>query len=190
MLENGESIRQNIYRYGVYAGADFNPTRTWAFGGEYRYGHYSDKNDMNQFNLYNEVSLTLPPKQLKFVQQLYFQGFAQQTVFNQNPPDPHNLRGTIHPYFSPKDYANLEFRIEYWEWLSRDYFVHSNQCWYSLQYGIAGDNNSNVYHDLRALVNYDVCSWLSVGATTQAYLSNVYRSYSAMGYLQIRFLTR
>ena len=70
----------------------------------------------------------------------------------------------VHPYFAPDCYASGELRVEWWHWLSRDYFVHSNQCWYSLQYGIATDSNLITYHDLRAIFNYDVNSCLSVGA--------------------------
>ena len=74
-----------------------------------------------------------------------------------------------------------------WQWLSRDYFIHSNQCWYSLQYGIASDNNLNTYHNLRGILNYDVCTWLTVGAEANANLSGVYKAYNALGFLQIRF---
>jgi tetratricopeptide (TPR) repeat protein len=187
VAENGESIRQDIYRGGFYLGADFKPTRTWAFGGEYRYARYSDDNDMNQLTLYNENSLTLPPKQLKIVEKLYLLGYREQTIYPTNPPDPNDITGAIHPYFSPSGFAQMEVRVEWWHWLSRDYFVHSNQCYYSLQYGIATDNNLVTYHNLRALVNYDVCTWLTIGGEADAQLSSVYNMFSAMGFLQIRF---
>ena len=139
VAENGESVRQDIYRYGFYTGADVRPTRTWAFGGTYTYSHYSDNNDAHQAYLYNEVSLTLPPKQLKIVETANVWSYRDQTQFPTPIPDPNNLRGTVHPYFAPDCYASGELRVEWWHWLSRDYFVHSNQCWYSLQYGIATD---------------------------------------------------
>ena len=104
-------------------------------------------------------------------------------------PVPELLRGTVHPYYAPDCYANGEIRIEWWHWLSRDYFVHSNQCWYSLQYGITTDTELQTFHDLRAIFNYDVNSCLSVGAQAQAYLGgDVYTQYSAMAFLQVRFL--
>ena len=187
VAENGESIRQDIYRGGIYAGADVRPTRLWGFGGTWRYARYSDNNDANFLDLYNELLLTLPPKELKLVQKLYFQGFRDGTIFPTNPPDERNIFGAVHPYFSPRGYVQLEQRIEWWHWLSRDYFVHSNQCYYSLQYGIMTDNNLQTFHNLRALVNYDVCTWLTLGAQADAQLSSVYRMFSAMGYFQIRF---
>jgi tetratricopeptide (TPR) repeat protein len=192
VAENGESLRQDIYRYGVYGGIDFRPTRTWAFGGTYTYAHYSDDNDMNMAYIYNEVNLSLPPKLLKLVQRFNLWSYRDQTVFPTDPADPMNLAGTVHPYFTPDCFASWEFRVEWWHWLSRDYFTHSNQCWYSLQYGFTTDNNLVNYHDMRAIVNYDVNSWLSFGAEGRATLSNPneYKLFSAMAYMQIRFLAR
>ena len=187
VAENGETIRQDIYRYGIYTGADFRPTRIWAFGGQYQYGHYSDNNDMNNLTLYNELALTPPPKMLKLAERFYYWGYREQTVFPTNPPDPANIFGAIHPYFAPANYSQMELRVEWWHWLSRDYFAHSNQCWYSLQYGIMTDSNLVVFHNLRAIFNYDVCTWMSVGAAAQAQLSSVYNMFTALGYLQIRF---
>ena len=188
VAENGESMRQDIYRYGFYAGADVRPTRVWSFGGTYTYAHYSDHNDAHQAFLYNEVSLSLPPKQLKLAQRVNFWSYRDQTVFATNPPDPNNLRGTIHPYFAPDSFSSFECRIEWWHWLSRDYFTHSNQCWYSLQYGIATDDRLITYHDVRAVFNYDINSYVTIGAEARALNSSEYDLYSAIGFVQIRFL--
>jgi hypothetical protein len=188
VAENGESVRQDIYRYGVYCGADVRPTRVWSFGGVYSFSHYSDDNDAHQALLYNDVSLSLPPKQLKVVQRVTLSGFREQSVFPTPVPDPSRLRGTVHPYFAPDCYSLCECRVEWWHWLSRDYFVHSNQCWYSLQYGIATDNDLVMYQSVRALINYDLNARLSIGAAAQALNSSVYDLYSAVVYVQVRFL--
>lgn len=187
VIENGETMRQDIHRGGVYVGVDAKPTRLWSIGGQWRYGHYSDDNDMNELYLYNELALTLPPKMLKLAQKLYFWGYREGTIFPTTPPQDNNLFGATHPYFAPEGYAQLELRIEWWHWLSRDYFVHSNQCWYSLQYGIMTDNNLVTFHNLKAILNYDVCTWLTIGGEAGAQLSSVYNMYSAMGFLQVRF---
>jgi hypothetical protein len=188
VAENGESMRQDIYRYGLYCGADIRPTRTWAFGGTGTYAHYSDDNDAFMGYLYNEVSLSLPPKQLKLVQRANFWAYSEGTIFPTNPPNPNFIFGAVHPYFSPDHYSSVECRVEWWHWLSRDYFVHSNQCWYSLQYGIATDDNLVTYHNFRALANYDINSCFSVGVEAAMQLSSQYDMYYAMAYLQIRFL--
>jgi len=188
VAENGESMRQDIYRYGLYAGADIRPTRVWSFGGTYTFSHYSDNNDAHQGFVYNEVSLSLPPKQIKVAQRVNLWCYRDQTVFATNPPDPYNMRGTIHPYFAPESFSSYELRVEWWHWLSRDYFTHSNQCYYSLQYAIATDNSLVTYHDVRAIFNYDVNSCLTIGAEARSLTSSVYDMYSAMAFLQIRFL--
>lgn len=187
VLECGESLRQDIYRYGAYAGLDFKASRTWAFGGRYTYAHYSDNNDMHQGFLYNEVALTLPPKMLKLAQRLNYWDYREETIFPTVPLDPDNLFGAIHPYFAPKNFAIGEVRVEWWHWLSRDYFVHSNQCYYSLQYGISSDTNLITYHDFRFLANYDVNSWLTFGMEARAFVSTEYKLYAATGFLQVRF---
>jgi hypothetical protein len=102
--------------------------------------------------------------------------------------DPNNLRGVTHPYFAPDSFSSYEFRVEWWHWVSRDYFTHSNQCYYSLQYGISTDNTLVTYHDVRAIFNYDINSCLSIGAEARAFTSSVYDLYSAMAFLQVRFL--
>ena len=194
VAETGESIRQDIFRYGFYAGADLRPTRTWAFGGTYTYAHYSDENDMHQGSVFNQVALTLPPKMIKLVQQVNMWSFREQTEFPGGDPvvggNPEVGPGVVHPYFAPDFFVNWEFRVEWWHWLSRDYFTHSNQCWYSLQYGFITDNDLVTYQDFRAIVNYDISSRVSVGAEGRALISSgdVYDMYSAMAFIQIRFL--
>ena len=122
IAENGESIRQDIFRGGVYAGADFQPTRLWTFGGRYQYARYSDNNDMNSFTLYNELILTEPPKMITLGERLYYWGYRESTIFPTNPPQEDNIFGAVHPYFSPKSFSEIEIRLGWWHWLSRDYF--------------------------------------------------------------------
>ncbi|QVL33412.1 tetratricopeptide repeat protein [Telmatocola sphagniphila] len=186
VAENGESIRQDIHRFGAYVGADVLMTRTWDFGGTYRYGHYSDSNNMNMLELYNENSLTLPPKQLKIVEKYTFYGYSSQTIFPTDPPNPLDLFGTIHPYFAPKTFNYGEIRLEWWHWFSRDYFVHSDQCWYSLQYGLGADDRLVTYNDFKGLINYDITSWMTFGIMGHVQLSSAYKMYEAMGYVSIR----
>jgi tetratricopeptide (TPR) repeat protein len=188
VAECGESMRQDIYRCGFYCGHDIRPTRTWSFGGMATYAHYSDDNDAGMASVYNDVSLSLPPKMLKIVQRAQAQAFRETTIFPTEPPDPDNIVGARHPYFSPDFFAQFECRVEWYHWLSRDTYVHSNQCWYSLQYGIATDIDLVTYHNFRAIFNYDINSCLSIGAEASAQMSSVYDMYAAIGYIQLRFL--
>ena len=185
VVENGESIRQDIYRYGGCVGADFQPARIWTFGATGTLYHYSDDNDALELFLKNGVELLPPPCQLKVVLTTDLLGYRDQTVFHGEPPD--FLFGTIHPYFAPSFYGYYEARLEWKHWISRDYFAHSNQCWYSLQYGVGWDNEFNNYHTVRALGNFDVRPWLTLSADAQVILSPVYQAAQATAYATIRF---
>jgi tetratricopeptide (TPR) repeat protein len=185
VVENGESLRQDIWRAGSDLAAAVRATRTWDFGGTARFVNYSDDNFLSELYLVNNVLLTLPPRQLKFVLDADLQSFAHQTVFPTG--NPNDLVGVIHPYFAPHHFAFYEARIEWTYWLSRDYFVHSNQCWYSLQYAIGADTTLATYNTFRALFNFDLRPWLSVGADAQQILSSVYNATFADAYLVVRF---
>jgi tetratricopeptide (TPR) repeat protein len=184
VLQNGESLRQNITRTGLDLGADVFPTRIWSLGGWSQAAYYSDVNYMGELYLYNNVLLTLPPKQLKFVLDADLQTFAHSTVFG---PIPDDLHGIQFPYFSPRGFAYYEARIEWTQWLSRDYFTHSNQCYYSLQYANGFDSNLVNYNTFRALLNLDVRPWLTIGADGKVILSRDYNAAAAVAFLVIRF---
>jgi hypothetical protein len=185
VAENGESMRQDIYRYGGRAGVDLQPLQHWSIGAVYTYAHYSDRNDFNEGYTKSTVILCFPPHELKLVLTGDIFGYAQSTIFS-HPGNTDDLVGTIHPYFSPHFYAYYEGRLTWKHWLSRDYFYYANQCWYSFEYGIGWDNSFNNYQVLRGLFNVDVCSWLSVGADSQVVLSPVYNNVGVYAYLIAR----
>jgi tetratricopeptide (TPR) repeat protein len=184
VVENGESLRQDIHRVGWDLGSDVRPTRYWNFGGIGRVAYYSDVNTMGELYLYNGVLLALPPCQLKFVLDADLQAFRHSTVFP--TPDHEVLRGTLYPYYSPHAFAYYEARIEWTQWLSRDYFVHSNQCYFSLQYANGLDSNFVNYNSVRALANYDVRPWLSIGADAQGAISDAYSFVAVDLYMIVR----
>jgi len=184
VVENGESLRQDIHRVGADFGGDVRPTRYWEFGGTGQLAYYSDVNTMGELYLFNNVLLTMPPCQLKFVVDADLQAFQHSTVFP--TPDHEVLRGTLYPYFSPNAFAYYEARIEWTQWLSRDYFVHSNQCYFSLQYANGWDSNFVNYNSVRALGHFDVRPWLSIGADAQGTVSDAYKFAAADLYLIVR----
>jgi tetratricopeptide (TPR) repeat protein len=185
VVENGESLRQDIYRTGFDLAADLRPTRYWDMSGVYRFAYYSDVNHATELYFTTGYSLTLPPRQLKFVLSTDYLTFAKQTIFA--TPQQNTAVGAVHPYFAPSGYFYYQGRIEWYDWLSRDYSVFSNQIWYSLQYGLGFDQADNAYNDFRAILNADVKSWLSVGVQGQALMSGVYRAQSVLAYVAIRW---
>ena len=48
VIENGESVQQDIYRYGANIGVESQLSRFWQVGGNYRYAYYSDVNAMSE----------------------------------------------------------------------------------------------------------------------------------------------
>lgn len=184
VVENGETLRQNIYRYGGRVGTDFQFDRFWTALTAYSYGHYSDNNDYNEFFARTDYKLTLAPRELRVVLDADIYGYRASTVLRTD--DPNDLVGAIHPYFAPIFFAYYEGRVEWTHWLSRDYFTHSNQCWYSLQYANGWDNHFNNYQTIRALFNFDVRPWLSVAADATQIMSPVYDATIATAYLVLR----
>jgi hypothetical protein len=188
VVENGETLRQDIYRTGIDLSSDIRPSRTWDFGGTARFAWYSDVNYLGELYLVDNILLTFPPKQLKLVLDADLESFSHSTIFASS--DHSDLRGTIYPYFSPRHFAYYEARIEWTQWLSRDYFVHSNQCYYSLQYALGADSSLATYQSFRVLANFDVRPWLSIGADAKQILSSVYDATYVTAYLIIRFPCR
>jgi tetratricopeptide (TPR) repeat protein len=186
VAENGESLRQDIYRYGARLGADFQPARRWTIDAVCTYAHYSDRNDMEEGTVKSDVILFFPPREVKLVLLADVYGYGQQTVFS-HPNDTDILVGTIHPYFAPHFYAYYEGRLTWKHWLSRDYFYYADQCWYSLEYGVGWDNRFANYQVIRARFNVDPCSWLSLGADSQVIMSPVYNAVGAYAYVIARF---
>lgn len=184
-MESGESMRQDIHRLGWDLGTNIRPTRYWDFGGNTRLAYYSDVNTLGEMYLFSNLLLTPPPCQLKFVLDADLQTFAHSTIFL--GPNHDDLRGVRYPYFSPHAYAYYEARIEWTHWVSRDYLVHSNQCYYSLQYANGWDSNFVNYNSARVLANFDIRPWLTLGTDAQGITSSAYRAVGANAYVVIRF---
>ncbi len=185
VVESAGSLRQDIHRGGIRFGGDIRPTRRWDFGGNYLYADYSDHNSLAEFHLFNEVLLMYLPTQLKLVTQMDYDSFAHASVLN--PLDPTNSTFAVHPYFSPRGFSFYENRLEWTHYVSRDYFAHANVCYYSLQYGLGFDNNFKTYHRFRALFNYDICSWASIGMDSNVTLSPLYEAVGASAYVVLRW---
>jgi len=113
------------------------------------------------------------PTELKGVISIDGQTFREPTLIdNDNPLD---VTGAVHPYFTPRGFVIYEGRLEWTHVFTRDHFFHSNNSWYSLQYGIAWDSEFVNYNLFRFLYNQDCGSWLSVGFDAHRTISNVYK---------------
>jgi tetratricopeptide (TPR) repeat protein len=183
--ENGETMRQDIYRYGTRLGADLCLSRRWSAFANYTYAHYSDDNDYNEMYLRTDYILCFPPGELKVILATDVLGYRASTMLQTG--DPTNLEGVVHPYWSPRLYVYYESRLSWKQWLSRDYAAHSNQCWYCLEYALGWDNLFNSYNVVEARFNNDVKPWLSIGAHGGVILSPVYNAQWATAYVIFRW---
>jgi tetratricopeptide (TPR) repeat protein len=186
VVENSESVQQNIFRAGGNLGVESQLNRFWQVGGNYRFAYYSDVNRMSELTAHSDILVCLPPDQLKVVGRVDYMTYNHQTIFG---PDG-GVPGSIHPYFAPAGYTFTEGRLEYTHWFSRDFFTYSNQCYISLQYGLGFDDNAIVYNDFRAIFNWDVKPCLSLGFDAEAQVSRVYNMQQAFAYLVWRFPCR
>ena len=188
VMENGESAQQDIFRGGVNLSFDGQLSRFWHIGANYRVAYYSDQNRLDELYGVTDVLLSMAPCQVKLLFSVDYLTYTNQTVFPGN--NPVDLAGAIHPYFAPAGYTYAEGRIEWTQWLSRDYFVYSNQTWCSLQAALGFDDNAVPYTSVRAILNWDIKPSLSVGAEASAKLATVYKEEHANAYLVWRFPSR
>lgn len=184
VISSGESLRQDIYRYGGRLAGNYQHTRRLSFGGLYRYAYYSDDNHLNEVNLNTAYLFCYAPTQLRIILSVNNLFYSDQTIFG--PFAPQSLVGTIHPYFSPSAFTYYEARLDYKQYCCRDFFAHSNTLWYNLQYALGFDNQFVTYNTVRAAINYDYRSWLTVGADARYMDSPVYQFGSIYAYLILR----
>lgn len=184
VVENSESMRQDIYRIGLQMTADYNILRYWSMQTGFRFASYSDENEGWDFWVHNRFPLTLAPKQLSFLLDYDFTTFADSTIFN---PNSDSLLGITHPYFSPDGYSMVSGVLEWKQWLCDDLFKGADQHYYILQYGLRFDSNSEAFNLFRVGYVRDVCSWLTVKLDAGLVRSGAYDSTGASAQVVIRF---
>jgi tetratricopeptide (TPR) repeat protein len=191
VVENSESLRQDVYRGGVQLGGDVTFTRFFSMLGNYRGAVYSDTNFLNELFLQANYLVSLPPRQLKLILNFQYLGYSEQSIFPFGGIlGPDFIFGTVHPYFSPRAFSITTGYLEYKHYLGRDYFAHADTCYLIMRYGLGFDSSFVTYHDLEGAFNWDVSTRLSVGIDGRAYLSNVYNLGTLLAYMNIRFPVR
>lgn len=181
---SGESLRQDIYRYGFNLTGDYRVNRRVDVNGLYRYGYYSDSNNLHEFLLSAGYRFTPLPRQLRLVANVQGLFYSDRTI--NGPNAPFDLRGTIHPYFSPGSFTFYESRLEFTHIVGRDLFGGANNLTYVATYGLGYDNQSISYNRFRLDVTWDVKSWLTGGLAAEYLYSGVYRYGAVSAYLLVR----
>ena len=172
VIENGESIRQDIFRAGLQLDAGWTIHRDWSLAGLYRWADYSDRNTLNEFSLGGAYRIWEGRKQLRALVDYNFLTFAEQSILQTSLLPP--LSGTIHPYFAPQSYSFASAGLEWKHWLSCDTFKGADQKWYQVYLGGRFDSQSEAFFLLRTQLYYDVTSWLTWTVESDFIRSEVY----------------
>jgi tetratricopeptide (TPR) repeat protein len=184
VVQNAETLRQNIWRQGTRWSARWQMNRRWDFLGAYSFWRYNDGNDLNEMKLRADYLFCFLPTELKGVISIDGQTFREPTIITSS--DGVDVTGAVHPYFTPRGFVIYEGRLEWTHYFTRDHFLHSNNSWYSLQYGIAWDSEFVNYNLFRVLFNHDCGSWMSVGFDAHATIADIYKGAWFGAYLTLR----
>ncbi|GAB5405471.1 MAG: hypothetical protein Aurels2KO_37020 [Aureliella sp.] len=183
VVENGESIRQDIFRGGFELTASFNPDWRWQVDGMYRYAAYSDRNSMHEILLNSEYMIIPGRRQLRAKFDLGMLAFDEQhrlALANGS------LFGSTHPYFSPDSFTYTSAGLEHKRWTSRHNFHGSCQRWFSGYAGARVDSDAETYGLLEFRTHIDHAMWLSTDFQFTGVFSQVYENVGVSGMLTIR----
>ena len=212
VLENHESLRQDIYRGGVFVGLDTMPTPYWELSLGYRFDAYSDVNNRNAAEMRNRFKLTPDPERLSLLVNMDYWDFAEQSVFSPGPDRFYEMR---HPYFSPRNFVQADVGVE---WKHRfglggapahgrllpgrlvapglccqrvgsrygDGFDGSDQWWISMSARKRWDDQGKNYTIMEGMLVWDITRRLSGYAKAEYLESSVYQStgaYAGLAYI-------
>ena len=205
VLENHESLRQDIYRGGVLVSFEKMPTPYWELMLGYRFDAYSDVNNRHAAQMRNRFKLTPDPNRWSLLVNMDYWDFAEPSVFSPGPDPFFDMR---HPYFSPRNFVQTDVGIE---WKHRfglgaapahgkflpgrlvapglacqragsrygDGFDGADQWWISLSVRKRWDSQSKNYVIFDGLLVWDITRRLSGYAKAEYLESSVYQATGA-----------
>ncbi len=183
VLENGESLLQDIYRGGLRTDLDFMPCNDWRTEATFSMQAYSDDNTRYAAEFRNWLQLTPDPRRLTLLLNGYYWNFAEASVFS---PGPDPYRDMVHPYWTPINYWMGDVGLEYKRWLSWDRFDGAQHCWVSFSVVKRWDNQRQNYMVYRGTLNWDITRRLSGYALSEYDEGSPYRGTWAYGGLALK----
>ncbi len=184
ILENGESLRQDIYRGGLRSDLLYMPNNYWETELTYEFQSYSDVNTRHAAEFRNRLQLTPDPRRFTFLADFYYWNIADASVFS---PGPDPFLDMIHPYWTPQDYYMGGVGLEWKEWLSWDRFDGAQHCWVSFSLMKRWDNQSKNYTIYRGMLGWDITRRLSGYALGEYNEGSPYQGTWAYGGLAWKF---
>ena len=205
VLENHESLRQDVYRGGLLLGMETIPAPYWELTLSYEYDAYSDANNRHAAQMRNRIKLTPDPDRLSLLVNMDYWDFAEPSVFSSGPDPYFDMQ---HPYFSPRNFVQTDVGIEWKHCFglgaapshgrllpdrlvapglscqragSRygDRFDGADQWWISLSARKRWDSQNKNYTVLDGLLVWDITRRLSGYAKAEYLESSVYQSTGA-----------
>jgi tetratricopeptide (TPR) repeat protein len=188
VVENGETLRQDIYREGLTAGGEYTFNRGDDLGAWYRYANYSDDNELHEFDVFYSHRFCLWPDELKAIADYHYWAYDEGTIPPVVAPPLGGpvLLGTVHPYFAPNGYGLVSAHLEWTKALCGDTFKEADLTWIGIRGGGGVDTDGVGFVFGRAIFHRDLCYWLSFHTELGATESKVYRDLSAYAYLTAR----
>jgi len=184
VLENGESLQQDIFDGGLRADVICKPHNYWEMEWTYELQEYSDDNTRHAGELRNRIQLTPDPRRFTLLADCCYWTFAEPSVFS---PGPDPFAGMLHPYWTPQDYVLGGVGIEWREWLSWDRFDGAQHCWVAFSVMKRWDNQDANYMVYRGTMNWDITRCLSGYAMAEYNEGTPYRGTWAYGGLAWKF---
>ena len=149
----------------------------------YRYWNYSDNNALNEVGVHSGYQFFRGRSSLWWLLDFDYMGFREQTVFGPGG----GLPGTVHPYFSPRNFGFVTTGVEMRHYLSCDLFKGANLHWYELFLGARLDTDGHGYGLVRGAMLHDVNPQLTYSAYFNVIQSSVYDLAEAGVRLTYRF---
>lgn len=184
VLENGESLQQDIYRGGLKTELNYKPCNYWETDALYSWLSYSDDNSRYAAEFRNRLQLTPEPRRFSFLADCYYWNFADPSVFSPGPDPFYNMQ---HPYWTPMNYVMGGVGLELIQWLSWDRFDGAQHCWVSFAAIKRWDNQEQNYTVYRGTLNWDITRRLRGYAIGEYDDGAPYRGTWAYGGLAWRF---
>jgi predicted Zn-dependent protease len=153
VLENGESLQQDIYCGGLRSDLCYKPCNYWETEATYAWQSYSDDNTRNAAEFRNRLQLTPDPRRLSLLADCYYWNFAQASVFSPGPDPFNNME---HPYWTPQNYVMGGVGVEWKQWLSWDRFDGAQRCWVAFSAMKRWDNQAQNYNVYRGTLGWDI----------------------------------
>ena len=183
VAENAETIRQDIYRYGLQAHSKWVPAPKWRLNSLYRFQQYSDTNLSHSIEILNLIDLMEAPRQLQLTAAYNFDTYSEETI---RDPLLTTLQGAAHPYFSPRTFGYVNVGAAWRHWLKRMQYGNE-QLYYELRYALQWDSEKVFYNNFGAGIHWDICQYATLGVESNFLRSGAYDSATVVTHLTLWF---